>query len=178
MKQFITSNPKDSETLFENFGVTFYFAQLLEDELKLILCSAKMLGHAKFHRKKELRIKNSDDGLLGASMGALKEVINKNKKEGDDDMLFDLLEEANKGRRLLAHRFFTEHAPDLQSEAGREATNQHLSKIYLTIRKAHTLAQSLREELFSRIGLSKEKMQEEVEKFRALINQEPDIGMK
>jgi len=113
---FAASNPPDARVLFENFGATFYHAQLLEDTLKLILVAAERLGVVTFDRKKHLKIKPTDDELIGACMGALKGVLKANRKPGDDDTVYDALEEANQARRLLAHRFFLEHAVDLMSE--------------------------------------------------------------
>ncbi len=155
MNPFITSNSTDTRILFENFGLTFYYAQLLEDNLKLILGMAELQGIVVFDRKKDLRIKNTDDDLIDACMGSLKEVIKKNRKPTDNDDFYNILYDANTARRLLAHRFFVEHAVDLLSEAGRDAINQDLSKLYLTIRIAHAGSDELRDTLFSRSGFTR-----------------------
>ena len=168
---FITSNPLDARVLFENFGVTFYYAQLLEDNLKLILAIGELQGVVAFDRKKDLRIKNSDDDLIEACMGSLKEVIKKNRKPNDGDEFYDLLDEANVARRLLAHRFFLEHAVDLQSEAGRLAINQHLSRLYLTIRTAHDLSGELRKAMYSSVGFTPEMARQKLEEFKKTIDE-------
>ncbi len=170
---FISSNPPDARVLFENFGLTFYYAQLLEDDLKLILAAAELLGVATFDRKKHLRIKNSDDDLIEACMGPLKEVIKANRKSGDDDTFYDALDEANAARRLVAHRFFVEHAVDLLSESGRTAVNQHLSKLYLTIRRAHTFSTAFRKRLFSKMGFTPAMAAKKLDELRRIID-EPD----
>ena len=170
---FISSNPADARVLFENFGLTFYYAQLLEDDLKLILAAGELRGIAAFDRKKDLRIKSSDAGLVDACLGALKQVIKANRKSEDDDRFYNALDAANAARRLIAHRFFLEHAVDLLSETGRAAVNQHLSKLYLTIRDAHTMAKALRERLFSDLGFTREKAAEKLDELRRIID-EPD----
>ena len=169
-KPFITSNPPDARILFENFGLTFYYAQLLEDDLKLILVAGEMLGLFSFDRQKRLKIKNTDDDLIGACMGALKEVIKANRKPNDDDTFYNLLDDANAARRLIAHRFFLEHAVDLLSESGREAVNQHLSKLYLTIRQAHTFSSALRERIYSEMGFTPEMVQQKLAELYRIIN--------
>jgi hypothetical protein len=93
---FTTSNPSDARVLFENFGVTFYYAQLLEDNLKLILVAAERLGVVTFDRKKHLKIKPTDEDLIAACMGSLKDVLKANRKPGDDDTVYDALELANR----------------------------------------------------------------------------------
>jgi hypothetical protein len=168
---FITANPPDARVLFENFGITFYYAQLLEDNLKLILAIGELQGIVTFDRKKDLRIKNSDDDLIDACLGSLKEVIKKNRKPNDGIEFYDLLDEANAARRLLAHRFFLEHALDLQSESGRGAINQHLSKLYLTIRNAHDFADEVRKALFSSAGFTPEMAHSKIEEFEKAIEE-------
>lgn len=170
---FITSNPPDARVLFENFGLTFYYAQLLEDDLKLILAAGGFIGKVAFDRKKHLRIKSSDDGLIEACMGPLKEVIKANRKSEDDDVFYNVLDEANAARRLIAHRFFLEHAIDLQSEPGRAAVNQHLSKLYITIRHAHTISRALRERIFADMGFTREMANKKLNELRRIID-EPD----
>ena len=170
---FISSNPADARVLFENFGLTFYYAQLLEDDLKLILAAGEFLGIVSFDRKRHLRIKKSDDGLIEACMGPLKEVIKANRKSQDDDEFYDALDEANAARRLIAHRFFLEHAVDLLSEPGRAAVNQHLSKLYLTIRRAHTVSSALRERIFADMGFTPDMATKKLEELRRIID-EPD----
>jgi hypothetical protein len=171
IKPFITSNSPDTRVLFENFGFAFYYAQLLEDDLKLILSAGELLGLITFDRKKHLKIKNTDDDLLGACMGALKEVIKANRKPNDDDTFYNLLDEANAARRLIAHRFFLEHAVDLLSEAGRAGVNQHLSKLYLTIRQAYTFSSALRQRMYSDMGITAEMAEERLNELKKIINE-------
>lgn len=171
---FITSNSADTRVLFEHFGLTFYYAQLLEDELKLILSAGEWLGVLSFDRKKDLKIKAADEDLVSACMGALKNVIKANRKPDDNDTFYTLLDEANAARRLIAHRFFLEHAVDLQSESGRLAINQLLAKLYLTIRQAHTIASALREEMFSKMGFTRQMAAEKLEYLKRIIDA-PDM---
>jgi len=156
LKSFSKNDTSDFRILFENFGITFYYAQMLEDDLKYILCIAELLGMVSFNRKKDLGIKNTDTDLNKACMGALKDVLTKNKKAGDGDTFYNLLEEANKARRHLAHSFFTEHAIDMLNEAGREAVNQNLSKLYLTIVHAYSISKALCKELSAKAGYTPE----------------------
>jgi hypothetical protein len=169
IKPFITSNPEDARILFENFGLTFYYAQLLEADLKLILVAGEALNIVHFSRKRHLQIKNTDLDLINACMGALKQVIKTNKKDGDDDTFYNLLDEANRARRSLAHSFFYENAVDLLTESGRAAINQQLSKYYLTIRQAYTYSTALREKLYSDLGFTPEMAQEKVEELKRTI---------
>jgi hypothetical protein len=171
MKPFITSNPEDARVLFENFGLAFYYAQLLEDDLKLILIAAEAQGLVHFDRKKDLHVKGDDDGLLQACLGALKEVIKKNRHSGDGDEFYDTLDKANKARRLLAHRFFLLHAVDLLSEAGRAAVNQHLSELYVTIRQAHTMSSYLRVELYAKVGFTAEDARKKLDELLGIIGE-------
>lgn len=168
---FITSNTEDTRVLFENFGLTFYYAQLLEDDLKLILCAGEFLGVVSFDRKKHLKIKADDEDLLSACMGDLKAVLKRNRKPGDDDEFYRLLDEANAARRLIAHRFFVEHALDLQTASGRAAVNQHLSKLYLLIRQAHTVSKALREEMFSTLGFTREMAAKRLDELKRIIDE-------
>lgn len=170
---FITSNPADARVLFENFGLTFYYAQLVEDNLKLILAMAELQGIVVFDRKKDLRIKSSDYDLIEACMGPLKEVLKKNRGPNDSDEFYRFFDEANAARRLLAHRFFIEHAADLQSEAGRQAINQHLSKLYLTIRNADDASVTLRDVIYSRVGFTPEMARQKIEKFMRMLDDNP-----
>jgi hypothetical protein len=160
---FITSNPSDARVLFENFGIAFYYAQLVEDNLKLILAMGETQCIVTFDRKKDLRIKDSDDDLIGACMGGLKEVLRKNRGPTDSKEFYELFDKANAARRRLAHRFFLEHAPDLLSEAGRLRINQDLSELYLRIRTAHNASVALRDELYSRVGFTPDKARERME---------------
>jgi hypothetical protein len=171
---FITSNPPDARVLFENFGLTFYYAQLVEDNLKLILAMGEIQGIVTFDRRKDLHIKDSDSDLIGACMGALKDVLKRNRGPNDSEEFYQLFDEANAARRLLAHRFFLEHAPDLQSQAGRLAINQDLSRLYLTIRNAHNASVALRDELYSRVGFTPEMARQKMEEFRKLICEKPE----
>lgn len=174
LEPFTTSNPPDARVLFENFGLTFYYAQLVEDNLKLILAMGEAQGIVVIDRKKDLRIKGSDSDLIGACMGALKAVLEKNRRPNDSEEFHQLLDEANAARRLLAHRFFLEHAPDLQSESGRLAINQHLSELYVTVRNAHNASAALRDELYSRVGFTPEIARKKIEEFKKLICEEPE----
>jgi|APTNR8051073442_1049403.scaffolds.fasta_scaffold44953_1 hypothetical protein len=174
IKPFLNSDSSDLRILFENFGLTFFYAQLLEDDPKLILVVAERLRVVTFDAKKDFRTKNPGDDLVDVCMGPLKEFIKKNRKPGDDEDFYTLLDEANKARRLIAHRFFLEHAADLVSEAGRSVVNQHLSKLYVTIRQAYAFSSALREELYSREGLTPELVTEQMEKFMRLVNQPGD----
>jgi hypothetical protein len=69
IKPFITSNTPSQKILFENFGITFHYAQILEDNLKLIFAMAELQGFVAIDRKKDLRIKNRDEFLVEACMG-------------------------------------------------------------------------------------------------------------
>ena len=166
LQPFAASSPPDARVLFENFGLTFYYAQLVEDNLKLILAIGEIQGIIRFGRKKDLRIKESDEDLISACMGSLKEVLKKNRGRSDTKGFYDLFDEANAARRLLVHRFFLEHAPDLLSETGRIAVNQHLSKLYLKIRNAHIASVALRDQLYSRVGFTPEMARGKIEEFK------------
>ncbi len=170
---FITSNPADARVLLENFGIAFYYAQLLEDNLKLILLMAELQRIVAFDRRKDLRIKDSDDGLIQACMGHLKQVLKRARAQNSDEF-FALLDNANKARRSLAHRFFLEHGKDLLTEEGRAATNQHLSELYLTIRNAHNASVALRDAIYSRIGFTPEVIRQRAENSkRAMGEKQP-----
>jgi hypothetical protein len=171
---FDSSSPPDLRIIFENFGLTFYYAQLLEDDLKLILGAAEFLGVATFDRKKHLGIKSDDVELLKACLGSLKEALKANRKATDDDLFYDALDEANAARRLIAHRFFVEHALDLLSEAGRAAVNQHLSKLYLTIRQARTISVAVRNKLFSEAGFTPEMAEQKLAELKQTIDESID----
>jgi hypothetical protein len=168
---FITSNTEDTRVLFENFGLTFYYAQLLEDDLKLILCAGEVLGLVSFDRKKDLKIKAEDEDLLSACMGALKQVLIANRKPSDNDVFYRMLDEANAARRFIAHRFFVEHALDLQSASGRAAVNQHLSQLYVVIRQAHTISKALREEMFATLGFTREMATKRLDELKKIIDE-------
>ena len=171
MKPFITSSPGDLRVLYENFGVSFHYTQMLEDELKLILVVAEHQGLARFDRKKDLRMKGGDDNLVDACLGPLKKVLKTNLPPKDGDEFYIALDEANKARNLLAHRFFIVHAVDLLSEAGLAAINQHLSKLYLTIRHAHTMSRTIREHLFAKVGFSPEDARRELDELKRIIDE-------
>ncbi len=109
-------------------------------------------------------------------MGTLKEIIKKYREPNDDDTFCNLLDEANAARRLIAHRFFLEHALDLLSESGRTAINQHLSKLYLTIRQTHTLSSALRERIYSEMGFTPEMAENKLNELRRLINEPEKIS--
>jgi hypothetical protein len=144
--------------------------------LKLILVAAEQLGVAKFDRKNHLKIKGTDEDLIGACLGSLKQVLKANRKPSDDDTFYDAIEMANNARRLLAHRFFLEHSVDLLSEAGRCAINQHLSKLYLSIVQANTIAKALRDRLFIEMGFTPEMAAKKLEELKETISsQEHEI---
>ncbi len=170
LKPFVTSNPPDARVLFENFGIAFYYAQLVEDNLKLILVMGEIQGIFVFDRKKDLQIKDCDADLIKACMGRLKKVLKKNRGPNDSKEFYELFDQVNEARRLLAHRFFLEHASDMISETGRRAINQNLSKLYLTIRNAHNASVALRDLLFSRVGFTPEKARQKLEELKKTID--------
>jgi hypothetical protein len=169
IKPFISSNSPDTRVLFENFGVTFYYAQLLEDNLKLILTIGELQGILRFDREKDLRTQKSDHDLIKACMGPLKKVLKSHRAPNDSKEFYELLDNANTARQSLAHRFFIEHALDLQTETRRCAVNQQLSKYYLTIRNAHNASAALRDVMYSRSGFTPEMARKKIEELKNVI---------
>jgi hypothetical protein len=153
---FISSNPPDARVLFENFGITFYYAQLLEDNLKLILLMGELQGILTFDREKDLRVSSSDEGLLDACMGPLKKVLKRHRAPAGSEGFYRLFDLANAARRQLAHRFFLDWASHLQSEAGRRVVNRQLGPLYLDIRNAHNASVALRDALYDRVGFTRD----------------------
>ncbi len=156
IKPFVSPTPPNQKVLFENFGVTFCYAQMLENELKLLLTMAELQGIISIDRKKDLRIKNTDEFLADACMGGLKEVLKKNFGDEEVNKIFD---GANAARRLLAHRFFIEHARNFSIEKGIRAANQHLQELYFSIRQACEISVKLSKEIFSRGGFTPEMLE-------------------
>jgi len=134
------------------------YAQIVEDDLKLIVAAGTSLGLITTGTRKK-----------HPCFGDLKEIIKRNRKEGDTDDVYDLFDQANQARRLLAHRFFIEHAVDLMTEAGHEAINQHLSKLFLTICQARCNSTALRNAIFLRMGLSENEARDKLEEIKRTI---------
>jgi len=67
-----------------------------------------------------------------------------------------------------------EHSVDLLSEAGRCAINQHLSKLYLNIVQANTIAKALRDRLFTEIGFTPEMAAKKLEELKE-TSSEPEM---
>lgn len=113
MNPFLKSESDDVRQLMENLGATVYYAQLLEDSLRLILTGGELLGLVSFERNKDLRIKEDDEDLWKACLGPMKKIIEKHRQTHDDKDLIDMLEKANQSRNCVVHRFLTERATDL-----------------------------------------------------------------
>ena len=172
MKRFITSNTPDTQVLFENFGISVYYAQLLEGCLKSILVAAELQGRIKFDRQKDLRLKEPDDDLLKACIGPMLKVLEKNKAESDSAEFFTMIEKANDARNLLVHRFILDHSFDLLNQAGRRSINDTLGRLFLTIVQAHSAAEAVRNALFKEWGVTEVEMNRHMQELKELYGDE------
>lgn len=167
MKRFVTSNSPDTQVLFENFGVTVYFAQILEGCVQSIIVAAELTGRIEFDRKKDLRAKDWDDDLLHVCLNPMIQVLKKNHKEGDTEDFYVMLERANEARNLLVHRFFLDNAIDLLNVAERRSINDAIGRLYLTIRSALCAAQAIRNGLYTEWGVTEERVRQHIEDLKS-----------
>jgi len=166
MKSFSSSSTPDGRILLENYGLTVYKAQMLEDCLRIILVAAELQDRVEFDRTTDLRLKAGDDDLLLACLGPMIKVLKANNKSGDTDSFTKMLSEANQARNLLVHRFFVENGTDLLNAAGRLSLNDQMERIFIKIVQALLVSEGLRDKLFQEWGISKAEMQRRADDLR------------
>ena len=176
LKPFITSNSRDVRVLFENYGITVYYAQMSEGCLQTVLLAAELQGQVIFDRKEDFRISPGDEEILHACLGPMIKVLRKNKRESDTGKFTQMLTEANEARRLLVHRFFLENSVDLLNDAGRRSINDHLGRLYLKIRQALTVCQELRGALFTEWGVTEDIIAKRRQEFLRDLKTEENNG--
>jgi hypothetical protein len=136
---------KDMETLFYNYGVAVYVAQLFEGALGILIVSSEALGMLTVDRQ-ALGIESVLDRCVGPNLKILEAsgLMGKDMKR--------ILKKANMLRNLLIHRFVLDNMIDLSSPVGRKAVNEQLHRMYSHMRLAHDIVQSLNNTLLAELG--------------------------
>jgi len=140
-----TESSKDLETLFYNYGLAVYVAELFEGALGILIVASEALGMLTVDRQ-ALGIESVLDRCVGPNLKILEEsgLMGKEMKRA--------LKKANMLRNRLIHRFVLENMVDLSSPLGRESVNDQLERIYSHIRISHEMIQALNNTLLSKLG--------------------------
>lgn len=142
IKRFIPT-PEGRETsylhiLFENFGVTVYFAQLFEAYLQLLLTYMERTSLIEIDRTK-FNVTEDPQGIIDCCIGPMIKVLEDGSRVDIPKDFGKLLKKANAMRNRLVHRFLAEHADEFISEAGQIAVTDKLYSYYVTMRRAHAV---------------------------------------
>jgi hypothetical protein len=140
-----TESSKDLETLFYNYGLAVYVAQLFEGALGILIVASEALGMLTVDRQ-TLGIESVLDRCVGPNLKILEEsgLMDKEMKRA--------LKKANMLRNRLIHRFVLENMVDLSTPLGRQSVNDQLERIYSHIRISHEMIQALNNTLLSKLG--------------------------
>jgi hypothetical protein len=164
VKRFATNSdlPPDAIPLFENFGLVVYIAQIFERDLQVLITGLERLGYIDVPPD----MPRSADGIVDACLGPMIRILN-------DRGLLDrdackLLKKANFQRNLLAHRFMAESIADIFNEAGRESINVKLGNLHRNIARAQATVAKARDEIWGRLGLSREEIDRQIDEWRQL----------
>jgi hypothetical protein len=179
IKRFIPS-PEDTETsyrqiLFENFGVTVYYAQLFEGTLQLLLTGMKRTSLIQIDPSK-FNVTEDADGIIDSCIGPLIKMLEDGSRVDLPNDFCRLLKKANQMRNRLVHRFLAERADELVSEAGQIAVTDELFSYYRTIRKAHTVLVPLVGTLLEMLGVTAEDIQRRKDELMSYAKRFPDIS--
>lgn len=162
IKRFIPT-PEDRETtylhiLYENFGVTVYFAQLFEAYLQLLLTYMERTSLIQIDRTK-FGITEDPDGVINSCIGPMIKALQDGTRVELPKDFGRLLKKANAMRNRLVHTFLAEHADEFISEAGQIAVTDTLYSYYVTIRRAHAVLVPPVTALLNMLGVTPEDTQ-------------------
>jgi hypothetical protein len=162
IKRFIDT-PEDAETshrhiLFENFGVSVYYAQLFEGTLQNLLMGMELTGLLPIDRQRH-RLGPGAEGLSSACIGQMIRALEADSRVQLPPDLFALLRSANKLRNDLIHRFLLHRADQIISVPGQVAVTDELFQYYNTLYKAHAILSPLCDQLLQMLGISSEELE-------------------
>lgn len=149
LKRFTLESASDSskevDTLFYNYGVAVYTAQLFEGALGTLIVASEALGMLTVNRQ-ALGIESVLDRCVGPNLKILEDsgLMGKDMKR--------TLKKANMLRNELIHRFLLENMIDLATPVGRQAVNDKLHRMYSHIHIAHEIVAALNNTLLAKLG--------------------------
>ena len=148
--------------LLENYGLVIYEAQLFERGLQNVLTGLERLGEITLPPETD----RSGDGFVDECLGPMLRILESQAKM--DREMSRVLKKAHYQRNLLVHRFMPENAVDMLNAAGRESINDKLRRIYWNIRRAHWIVWQLADQIFARLGVSREEIDKQIAELRRL----------
>lgn len=176
IKRFVPA-PEGTETtyfhiLFENFGVTLYFAQLFEAYLQLLLTYMERTSLIQIDRTK-FNVTEDADGIIDCCIGPMIKALEDGSRVEIPKGIYKALKKANAMRNRLVHRFLAEHADEFISEAGQIAVTDKLFSYYVTIRKAHAMLVPLVTALLEMLGVTPQETQRRLDELMSYAQQFP-----
>jgi hypothetical protein len=163
-----------TQIVFENVGVTMFHAQMIEDNLCLILSGLEALGLVHIDRE-AYKIKVASDGIIEACIGSMVYILQEHSRFDMPRDFFKHLKKANMQRNMLAHRFFMLNARDLSTDSGCARIAKKLLPIYEHLVKVNMMLEHLRDVVYDRLGFSPEEAQRQSEELlRELRANEPN----
>lgn len=135
------------ENIYTKYGEVCHVAHLLETEIGTICAMNHVVmnkeGYEKIDSSERLKKvhKNTYRKTLGQLLGDIVDVIN---DQNTVDTIFKL---AHTERNRLIHDFYYDYREQIESEGGREAMMQDLSKILKIIADALSIANDISEKL-------------------------------
>jgi hypothetical protein len=145
--------------VFAYYGLSCYYAQVLEQELFLFAAMLHLSDNASLAT---LEIETLFDQLEGRTFGQLIHAA-RQLTEVPADLEGDL-DFALRQRNELVHRFFAEHSEDLLSSTGRSEMITLLREAISNFKRVDLAVTALREPLSARLGITVEAAQNELDR--------------
>lgn len=155
------------KTVYTQFGLAVYLAQVLEHGLANALVSAELFPR---HAYKPIRRKQWErefDAFLGLQFQQTLGRLIRNFKKATlvPEDLERLLADALKRRNYLTHHFFREQAEAFMSHEGRELMIAELKKAQKLFEKADDLLSAVERPLREKYGMTDEKLQPYIDEY-------------
>jgi|GEM_PF-3735373 len=164
LKRFGSNTDFSHESLLviENFGLTVYLAQLYERGLQNMVTGLERLGAITVPPN----IRRSSDGFVETCLADMFRIL---YSQGTIDRKSrDILKRAHRQRNVLIHRFIAENIVDMLNSAGRASINEKLYGIYSNLRVANAIVAAITEDIFHRLGKTREQVRRELDELRRL----------
>jgi hypothetical protein len=162
-----------AQIVYENYGVTMYYAQLIEDKLRVIMAGLEVLGLVHIDRE-AYKLKEASDGIIEACIGQMLYILREHSRFDIPRDFIRHLTKANMQRNMLAHRFFLLYARDLVTESGCVRIAQKLFPIYEHLVRVDAMLDDLQRSIFRQCGGSPEEVDEKAEQLLRDLRESED----
>jgi hypothetical protein len=154
----------DALVVFENFGLAIYIAQLFERDLQVAITGLERLHAITLPSD----IRRSGDGIVDDCLGPM--LIALQAQGLIDAKINRFLKKAQHCRNELVHRFMAENVLDMLNPAGRASVNDRLNHLFTTIFRAQHIVSQVRDQVWMRLGLTREQIDQQVAEWQRLSN--------